>query len=1093
MSTTTGALIVGSTQAAVQVALDLARSGIPVTLAEPTPFLGTGRQPSVRVPQLLELIKHPNVTVISSAQTPAVTGRAGAFHAEIQRKTRYVSLDRCTGCGDCVAVCPMPLPDPQTDELGERRAIFKPTPQAVPNVFAIEKSGTAPCRNACPIDQRAQGYIALVREGRFADAYLAIKQENPFPSVCGRVCNHRCEAACNRGRVDKPVNVMALKRFVADWAATHPAEIAAVMPQANAPSRGKHVAIIGAGPAGLTCALDLVRLGYQATVFEAQPVAGGMMRLGVPDHRLPPEVVQREVDEIVAAGVELVLDHRVDDMGALLRQGYDAIFIAVGAHVGVELPIHGRNLPDVHRATDFLRVANLGWPVNVKGRRVLVIGGGNVGLDVAQVAVRCGASWVGMACLESREAMPAFEWEIRDAEEEGVQLFPGRSFKEITGASYVDGEWVTGVRCVQVDFRGFVNGRPDMDEVPGSEERIPADVVVFAVGQWPDLAGAPEGLEKYRGHWLLADQETQITNLPGVTAGGDVVTGTSFIVDAIAAGHKAAFALDTYLRTGVPAGWQATNPHQQVVELAAEEARVRLGGRGARYAADLPRHELPKLPVVERVQGFMEMYGNLTAEEAIVEARRCLVCGACSECLACVRVCQAEAIDHYQSPQRIELEAGVVIWADGAPPAGLGGAGVYPLAEGGLPAAAVAAQAMADLVWQRRPFPAERRPAARAIAPRTGVFICRCGDKIGGVLDVERLVAAAGALPHVVLADELPFACRPGAASTIKDAVAGQQLNRLVLAACSCCSLDQVCDSCTYQRVRCKRNLLGKPFDPLNLLARAVGREGAVPAVEFVNIREQCAWAHRDAPGLATAKAARLIAAAVAKVGLIPDSSRPAIDLDGRVLVAGVTEAAVACADVLRRQSLAVAHSDELPPEIGGTLGQLTATLRSGTWQWQVEASAAVLFPADEGEAAGMVARPGVLIGRPGGDPQMAGAALAAEVAVMLSGGRALADCNVAQVDPLRCLGCGTCQSVCQYLAVRLVEVERPVVRDPGWELLQLADPAAQDEEVQWVAQVNPALCQGCGTCAAHCPSSAIAAGYATDQQIEVMLAALLA
>ena len=219
-----GALIVGSTLAAIQAALDLADSGIAVTLVEQSPFLNGSS-----VPQMLQLVKHPNITILTDAQVTASapSGTVGpGGRVEISTKARYVNLDTCTACGNCAEVCPMPL----DLEDGQRCAIFKPALQAVPNVYAIEKQGTAPCRNACPIDQRAQGYIALIREGRFAEAYATIKQENPFPSICGRVCNHRCEENCNRAQVDDPVNVMGLKRFVADWAAANPDMVAEVMP-----------------------------------------------------------------------------------------------------------------------------------------------------------------------------------------------------------------------------------------------------------------------------------------------------------------------------------------------------------------------------------------------------------------------------------------------------------------------------------------------------------------------------------------------------------------------------------------------------------------------------------------------------------------------------------------------------------------------------------------------------------------------------------------------------------------------------------------------------------------------------------------------
>ncbi len=1095
-----GALVVGSNQAAVQSALDLADSGIRVMLVERSPFLGGDAPSQLPIPQMLRLVLHANITLVTDARviTCYETGR----EIEIRRGPRYVDLERCVACGDCAAICPMPLQDLAGEGLVELCAIHKPQPYAVPNVYAIEKVGTAPCRDACPIDQRAQGYLALIREGRFADAYLTIKQENPFPSVCGRVCNHRCEDACNRAKVDAPLNVMGLKRFVADWAAAHPEEVAAAKRRyrlrsgEKAHSRPeKRIAIIGGGPAGLTCALDLVRLGYRATVFEAQPVAGGMMRLGVPDYRLPPDVVQREIDDIVAAGVELKLDSRIEDMGALLEQGYDAIFIAVGAHIGVQLPIVGVGLPDVYLATDFLRAANLGDPITVMGRRVLVIGGGNVGLDVAQISVRNGAAWVGMACLERRDEMPAFEWEIRDAEEEGVEIFPQRTFKEVTGSSYVDAEWVTGVRCVQVDFRGFVDGRPDLDEIPGTEEIVPADVVVFAIGQWPDLTGIPEGIERYRGRWLVADQKTQVTNLPGVTAGGDVVTGTRFIVDAIAAGHKAAHALDTYLLTGTPAGWQATNPSQKVVEFTAQEARAKLRGRGAQYAADIPRTEMPKLAASERKKDFMEIHGGFTAEEAVAEARRCLVCGACSECLACVRACQADAIDHLQQPDEMRVEAGVVIWAEGTPPPipEVTEGKLYHLpAEDALQASAMVAQAMADLAFRRvGPAPQGAGIPVGTREPRIGVFVCRCGDKIDSVLDVDCLVDRARLLPNVVCGEALSFSCQPEAAINMKNAMQSHHLNRVVLAACTCCSLDQACDSCTYQRVRCKRNLLGLPLEWLYSPPAPGAESGEGILLEFVNIREQCAWAHRDDPALAMTKAERLIAAAAVKASLSSPLSRPTIEITGRVLVAGEGEAAVVCTNALRMQGLAVAHCQQIPESIAGSFGQFIATLQSDRWQWQVDASVVVLAPVEQAQVAHLLLRPGLLVCSIDGDAWTTGMAMAARVGVLLGGGRILADHHVARVDLSRCLGCGTCGQVCEYLAIRTVEASSSVKTDVILALPEMIGDLPR-EEARMVAEVNPALCQGCGICAAHCPSSAVHAGYLTDEEIEAMLSALL-
>ncbi len=366
---------------------------------------------------------------------------------------------------------------------------------------AIDKLGVALCRDACPIHQRAQGYLALVAEGRYADAYRTILEDNPFPSICGRVCNHRCEEACNRAQADGPVNIMAIKRFVADWAWSHPDEATPWLKKTDEnaaasepkPLAGKRVAIVGAGPAGLACAQDLVRMGCDVTVFEALPVPGGMMRVGVPAHRLPPQVVQREIDAIIAQGVDLRLNQRVDDIEALLDE-YEAVFVAIGAHVGAKLPIPGNDLPGVLQGTQFLREAGLANSIIpddqtvdplsgprslIQGKRVLVLGGGNVAIDTAMTAIRLGAAWVGMTCLEGREQMPAHVWEVREAEEEGIQVYPARTFKEITNQ---DGK-VTGVRTAKVNFRGFIEGRPDFDEFPNTEEVIPADIVIFSIGQ----------------------------------------------------------------------------------------------------------------------------------------------------------------------------------------------------------------------------------------------------------------------------------------------------------------------------------------------------------------------------------------------------------------------------------------------------------------------------------------------------------------------------------------------------------------------------------------------------------------------------------
>jgi len=470
---------------------------------------------------------------------------------------------------------------------------------------------------------------------------------------------------------------MALKRFVADWAWDNPDSLP------DHPARtggmhleGKRVAVVGSGPAGLTCAQDLARSGCEVTVFEALPVPGGMMRVGVPAYRLPPQVVQREIDQIIAGGVELKLNHRVEDVEGLLSE-YDAVFVAIGAHGGVKLPIPGNDLPGVLLATEFLREASLPdkrWPapgprIEVRGQRVLVLGGGNVAIDAAMTAVRLGAAWVGMTCLESRSQMPAHDWEVRDAEEEGIQVFASRTFKEVTQKD----QRVSGVRTVNVDFRGFVDGRPDFDEHPETDEIIPADLVIFAIGQRPE-SDCLKQVSRGRGGRVAVDPDSLATDVPGIFAGGDAVTGTAFIVDAIAAGHRAAESIGAYLNEGLSFS-QAIKPTDQ-------ESRVQHGNGGvARLdefevagriasgkAAAVPRVEVSRRSPDERKADFIEISSGLSEAQARQEAARCLRCGVCSECNQCVYACRAGAIVHEDEERLLELDVGAVVLTPGLEP-----------------------------------------------------------------------------------------------------------------------------------------------------------------------------------------------------------------------------------------------------------------------------------------------------------------------------------------------------------------------------------------------------------------------------------------
>jgi heterodisulfide reductase subunit A-like polyferredoxin len=672
-------MVVGGGVGGMQAALDLANSGFKVYLVEESSAIG-GRMAQLDKtfptndcsmctisPKLVETGRHLNIQLVMDSEVAQVEGQAGDFSVTVRHKPRYIDISKCNGCSECAQVCPILMPSKFDESMAKQRAAYKLYPQAVPNAFAIEKRGVAPCRDACPAGQRAQGYIALIREGRYDEAMRVIKEDNPFPGICGRICNHRCEEECNRNLVDQPIAIATLKRFVADRVYAEP-----YLPPDPLPYNfAEPVAIIGAGPCGLTTARDLRKLGYPVTVFEALPLAGGMLRVGVPDYRLPPMVVDREVREIIDLGIDLRLNTPVTSLDEVMKEGFKAVLIAVGAHEGKKLPIPGADLPEVLLNTQFLRdvsLANLdveprflrGNPEwYIRNRHVLVLGGGNVAVDCARTAVRLGASRVDMACLESREKAPANAEEIREAEEEGITLYPSRSFKRI-----IDKEGhVAGVEAVKVTFMEFdPEGRLILETEEGSEHTLPCEVVIFAIGQQAGLGFVPEstGVGVTRRSTIVVNPHTLAASRPGVFAAGDAITGTSYVIEAVASGHKAAASIHRFLRGEDME--RPSPPELPVVKMTPEEIQEKRSNGEIQVT---PRIPVGAQPARERVSTFQEVSRGYTEEKAQAEAARCLACGVCSECLCCYYKCGLKAIDHEMVETQEEIRVGSIILAPG--------------------------------------------------------------------------------------------------------------------------------------------------------------------------------------------------------------------------------------------------------------------------------------------------------------------------------------------------------------------------------------------------------------------------------------------
>lgn len=655
-------LVIGGGIGGIQAALDLAENGYKVYLLDNKSAIGgmmaqldktfptNDCSMCIMAPKLVECGRHRNIELITNAELLKVTGEAGDFRVTIKKKPRYVDLSKCTGCGECVEVCPVEVPNEFDLGLANRKAIYRLYPQAVPNAFAIDKQGISPCRDACPAGINVQGYVALISQGKFKEAIELIRERMPFPAICGRVCHHPCEDKCNRNEIDDPIAIRALKRFVADWALRHEEEPERIEPV----YKDKKVAIIGAGPAGLTCAFDLLKMGYPVTVFEANDKPGGMMTMCIPYYRLPKEITEKEINWVLKHGIELKTGVKVGrdiTLEEIFAQGYKAIFIAIGAQNPKKLRLEGTELDGVLYGIPFLKSVKSGTSVNI-GKKVIIIGGGNVAIDCAKSAVRLGAEEVHLVCLETRDLsskdrMPAHDWEIEEAEEEGVIIHPCRGPKRIIGENgKVKG--LETLHCSSVfDEAGKFN--PKLE--PGTEEVIEGDTVIIAIGQEPDLSGF-EKLDITPWKTIKVDEVTLETNIRGVFAGGDIVSGPASIVEAVGHGHEAAISIDRYL---------------QGKDLKADRKKeVKVAELPERKIEKAKRIEPRKRPADVRKNDWDEIELGYESEElAIQEAKRCINCATCSECLQCMNKCEAEAILHEMVEEEVTIEVGAIILALG--------------------------------------------------------------------------------------------------------------------------------------------------------------------------------------------------------------------------------------------------------------------------------------------------------------------------------------------------------------------------------------------------------------------------------------------
>lgn len=638
-------------------------------------YIRTGRGRKITREEAFEIIKraeenglmHQIPNLDGSGKTHAICNCCGCSCLALRGATMFTNVDmvrsnyvskvdkdKCVACGECVKHCPVnalqlgqklcstkPVVKELVREETPRNAQWGPekwNPDYRINRKNVVDTGTSPCKTACPAHIAVQGYIKLASQGRYKEALELIKLENPFPAICGRICPRKCEAACTRGDIDDPIAIDEIKKFIAEQDLN---ENHRFVPKKRH-DYGKKIAVIGGGPAGLSCAYYLAIDGYKVTVFEKQKALGGMLTLGIPSFRLEKEVVNAEIEVLRELGVEFKTGVEVGKdvtLNDLRAQDYKAFYVAIGAQAGRMLGLEGEEAEGVIAGVDFVRDVNLGEAVNLKGK-VIVIGGGNVAIDVARNATRVGAEKVNMYCLESRKEMPALEEEIEEALEEDIVINNSWGPKRIL----TENGRVVGVefkKCVSVfDKDGRFNPVYDENDL----KVVEADYVLLSVGQAIDWGNLLVGskVQVNRNNTIKADPVTYQTNEPDIFAGGDSYTGPKFAIDAIAAGKEGAISIHRFVQPG-----------QSLVNGRDRREYIELDKNSLIFEGydNTPRQKAEHDSKVNPKGTFKDLRATFTEEQVKKETERCLGCGAtivdefmCVGCGQCTTKCKFDAI-----------------------------------------------------------------------------------------------------------------------------------------------------------------------------------------------------------------------------------------------------------------------------------------------------------------------------------------------------------------------------------------------------------------------------------------------------------------
>jgi NADPH-dependent glutamate synthase beta subunit-like oxidoreductase/Pyruvate/2-oxoacid:ferredoxin oxidoreductase delta subunit len=1108
-------LIIGATPAGIAAANKLGELGVPITLVDTAADLDRKLAAEeyrldsgvplnfAHRPGLIRILRNGNIRCAMPGAVLSVKHSSQGFRARIDLQPTYVDPGRCTLCGRCAAVCPV---------CGENhhRPIQLNDRMALPGSAVIDKRRMPLCQESCPLGVNVQGYMALAKAGRYAEGLDLIRMDNVLPAVCGRICAHPCEAVCRRSEKDDPLAIRSVKRFIADRAEGDRAP----RPKAETPRHDERIAVVGAGPAGLAAAADLARAGYPVTIYEKEKAAGGLLRYGIGPHRLPRDILDREVAALQAEeSIEIVCGQAIAIPRGLteLRKIHQAVILATGSWADRRLGVPGETLKGVEGGVSFLTRYYRG-DVRAPAGEVAVIGDGNSAFDLARVLHRLGAA-VTMVSWFSREEIPADREEILAAEAEGISI---QDRCQVVGFVGAGGRLQTlrlqATRPGQADAKG-IQWPELVAESPIFEKAF--DHAFVAIGQSGAYGAlsADDGLKVTAKGFLETDGDGG-TGLQGIYATGDASTGATSVVHAMASGRRTAARVIQDLGNG-----------SLSKNLRAMRSPLRDFDP---IGADLPLHPrtpMNELPPDQRRASFAEVALGLDETQTRNEAARCLQCGSCAQCLACLPACgENQAIRHDDQPKTLLENAGVLIIADPEMAPRIHGEDVIraygpPTAKADVHAMMLrgfAAAANAMVLLQRDGMRLKGHGVA-FVPPdhglskeiRIGVFACRCNDSFGWTDEMDEFMRGLGTASDVVHAEVLSSACIPESIQRMVDSVRDNGLTRLVVASCVCCPLNFVCSGCTDQRSRLKRGL----FEGTGI-SRSM--------VQTCNLRGEVLRLVEKDPTTAATLFKGIITRSIGRARKLKPFPAPVRSYNFTTAVIGQTEAAQSAALTLARAGFEVLMfgSDknplgQIPAQAGvfaldgstveavsGTLGNFQIHARFGDTfrtfsvggvilgeksrniaiyrqhedlpevkvqsQMQKKEIAGVpyMIPCTTSISGFFLADPpGIQISkRTKGE---AAAVLAA--AAMPRGPRQSRGFSVVVKETL-CRGCGRCLSACLYQAVSLKE----------------------NGDGRITAVVDDVLCKGCGNCISVCPSNAADSPFRDQMYLAQTLEELL-